>query len=162
MALVPAGAETRLALRARGGDVKKEHRSEAAADGTAWTVEATMVDGHVTAEVVGASEADGTIGVQLTIDGDQSHLAMVEDIASELQSSLYGAPRARRPGAYRLATIRQELPRAYQRWTEADEALLLERWDAGDTIEMIARTLERGAGGIRSRLVKLGRLEEAS
>jgi hypothetical protein len=112
--------------------------------------------------VVGASEVDGTIGVQLRVDGDQSHLAMLEDIARELQSSLYGAPRARRPGAHRLATIRQEVPRAYQRWTEADEALLLERWDAGDTIEMIAQTLERGAGGIRSRLVKLGRLEDAS
>jgi hypothetical protein len=141
--------------------MKKEYRSEAETDGTAWTIEATAHDGHVTVEVVGAATADGTIGLQLKIDGDQTHIAALEAIIHELQSSLLGLPKGQRPSEDRVATMRKELPRAYLPWTEADEQLLLERWDAGDTVKLIAERLERGPGGVRSRLIKLGRIKEA-
>jgi len=39
--------------------------------------------------------------------------------------------------------------------------VLLERWDAGDTVDAIAQQLGRGRGGVRSRLVKLGRIDGA-
>ena len=139
----------------------REHRSEVEADGHAWRVEASAVDGRVTVEVVAASQADGTVTAQLVVDGDELHLAMLEDIARELQSSLCGAPRRRRPGAYRIATIRRSFPRAYVPWSKTDEKVLVERWDAGDSIDDIARALERGPGGVRSRLLRLGLIEEA-
>jgi hypothetical protein len=141
--------------------MKKEYRSETEADETAWTIEAMAEDGHVTAEVVGATTSDGTIALQLKIDGGQEHLAMLEDIAHELQSSLFGLAKGRRPAEDRLAATRQELPRAYLPWTEADEKVLLERWDVGDTVNLIAERLERGPGGVRSRLIKLGRIKDA-
>jgi hypothetical protein len=139
--------------------MKKEHRSELEADGTAWTVDASMVDGHLVAEVVAASTSDGTIGLQLKIDGSPQHLAMLQDIAYELRTALLGV--ASRPGGNRIDAIRQELPRAYAPWTEADEKLLLERWDAGDPVAVIAQALERGTGGVRSRLIRLGRIKDA-
>jgi hypothetical protein len=87
---------------------------------------------------------------------------MLEDVANDLQTSLYDVPRRRRPAAYRLASIRRELPRAYAPWSNEEEAVLLERWDAGDPVELIAQRLERGAGAVRSRLIRLGKIEEAS
>ena len=45
--------------------MRKEHRSETETDGTVWTVDASVVDGHVTAEVLGVATTDGVIGAQL-------------------------------------------------------------------------------------------------
>ena len=141
----------------------REHHSEVVVDGTAWTVSGSAVDDRVRVEVVAAAEADGVVGLQLTLDGDGTHLAMLEDIAHELQSVLCGVPRRRRrPGAYRVATIRRELPRAYEPWTADEERRLLERHHAGQRAAEIAAALDRGSGGVRSRLVRLGRLPEAA
>ena len=57
--------------------------------------------------------------------------------------------------------IKKGLPNAYRAWTDAEHDVLLERWDAGDTVDAIAQQLGRGRGGVRSRLVKLGRIEGA-
>jgi len=141
--------------------MRKEHRSEMATEGTAWTVEASVVDGHVSVEVVGAAQADGVIGVQLHIDGSQLHLATLQDITQELQTVLFGITQPHRSGADRLDAIRRELPRSYQPWSEDEEERLLERWDAGEPVALIAEALERTKGGVRSRLVKLGRIKEA-
>ncbi|QIG44223.1 hypothetical protein G5V58_16870 [Nocardioides anomalus] len=140
----------------------KVHRAEVSIDGTAWTVEATSTDGRLAVEVLAASETDGTVAVQLCLDGDKSHLELLEDVTRELQSRICGRPARRRPGPYGLAAIRTRIPRAYEPWTDTDEHLLLERWDAGATIDDLALVLERGPRGIRSRLIKLGRIEEAS
>jgi hypothetical protein len=139
----------------------KQHRAEVTVDGTVWTVDATADDGRLAVELLAADDSDGTVVAQLRLDGDRSHLELLEDIARELQTRLCGRAPRRRPGAYRLADIRTRLPRAYAPWTEADEALLLERWDAGATLDELAEALQRGPGGVRSRLVKLGRVEEA-
>jgi hypothetical protein len=141
--------------------VRKQYHSELEADGMAWSVEGRIDEGHLTADVVAASQSDGTVGLELRIDGDRSHLDRLAGIVAELQGSLLGAPPPRSSGGQRLAAIREGLPRAYTPWTEADEKLLLERWDVGDAVELIAQQLERGAGGVRSRLVRLGRIDEA-
>jgi len=141
--------------------MRKEHRSEMETEGTAWTVEASVVDGHVSVEVVGAARADGVIGVQLHIDGSQLHLATLQDITRELQTVLFGVTQPARSGADRLDALRQELPRAYQPWTEDDEQRLLESWDAGEPVTRIAEALERTRGAVRSRLIRLGRIEQA-
>lgn len=141
--------------------MRKKHHSEIESDDSAWTIEGTAEDGHVTATVTGASMVDGTVGLEVRLDGDERHLRMLEGIVAELLTSLLGAPRSRSLTAYRMATIRQRLPRAYLPWTEADEQLLLERYDAGDTVDQVAERLQRGSGGVRSRLVKLGRIQEA-
>jgi hypothetical protein len=142
--------------------MKKWYQSEVESDGTVWKVDAATDEGQVTAEVIGASKTEGTIGLEIRIDGGEAHLRMLEGIVAELMTSLLGAPRSRSMTSFRLATIRQGLPRAYMPWTEADETLLLERWDAGDPVPTIAEQLERGAGGVRSRLIRLGRIKEAS
>lgn len=41
------------------------------------------------------------------------------------------------------------------RWTEDDDANLLQRWEAGDTVDDLIAQFQRSAGGITSRLVRL-------
>jgi len=59
-----------------------------------------------------------------------------------------GRPQRRRPGA-RLA--QQGRP-----WTEELDAELESRWQAGESVEEIARSFERSPGGIRARLPRVG------
>ena len=139
--------------------MKKWHRSEVAANGTAWTVEASMDDGRLTIEVIAASELDGTVELQLTIEGSSVHLGILEGILRELRSELVGRPAKAATDTYRIKT---GLPNAYRPWTEAEEKVLIERWETGDTMDLIAQRLGRGSGGVRSRLVKLGRIEVMS
>lgn len=48
-----------------------------------------------------------------------------------------------------------QAPRAYERWTDAEEAHLSMRFRSGLTIKELAHLLEREPGAIRSRLRKL-------
>ena len=141
--------------------MRTEHRSEMETDGTVWTVDASVVEGRVAAEIMGVARTDGVIGLQLRIDGTQAHLAMIEQVVHDLQTALFGAASTHPPGTGRIDAIRQQLPRAYQPWSEDEEQRLLERWDAGESIALIAQALERGAGAVRSRLIRLGRIKQA-
>jgi hypothetical protein len=61
--------------------------------------------------------------------------------------------------AYSLQAIREHHPSAYARWSTEEEQELVSRFDEGATIEELAALLGRQAGGIRSRLARLGRLD---
>ena len=56
----------------------------------------------------------------------------------------------------RLERIRAKHPNAYRSWTQEEEAQLVSLWNAGADIDELASTMGRGAGGIQSRLEKLG------
>ena len=55
----------------------------------------------------------------------------------------------------RLGRIRAKHPRAYEKWTEADDTLLTEKLAADTGIEELSRLLQRQPSAIRSRLRKL-------
>jgi hypothetical protein len=64
-------------------------------------------------------------------------------------------PRPRRPSA-NVEAARREAPHAYTPWTDQQEKKLRRLFKAGQSIEKIAKTLQRPPGGIRGRLEKLG------
>lgn len=51
-------------------------------------------------------------------------------------------------------------PHAYQKWTNEEEKLLLKLFKKKFTIQKISGLLERQPGGIRARLIKLGKITE--
>ena len=55
----------------------------------------------------------------------------------------------------RMAEIREEHPRAYEPWSEEEDADLARFFHSGKTAKQIAETLQRQPGAIRSRLKKL-------
>lgn len=63
---------------------------------------------------------------------------------------------ARRP-TYSVASIRLGHPRAYQKWTDEEEALLLKLRGEGKTRREIAQELQRRPSAISSRLRKIER-----
>ena len=54
------------------------------------------------------------------------------------------------------------LESAGQRWTQDEEAKLLHGFDKGASLEELAAVHHRKVGGIRSRLIRLGRLEAST
>ena len=58
-------------------------------------------------------------------------------------------------GKSRLDEIREKYPRAYMKWTPEEDAQLEGQLRSGDFVSKIAKGLERGRAGIRSRIVKL-------
>lgn len=61
------------------------------------------------------------------------------------------------PGVYaqRLAAIRAEFPRAYEKWTFDEDCQLRSMHANGVPVDEIAEVLQRQVSAIRSRLVKL-------
>jgi len=51
-------------------------------------------------------------------------------------------------------------PRAYASWAGEEENKLMVLFDKGKSIEEISETLERNSGGIRSKLMKMGKIEK--
>ncbi len=64
-------------------------------------------------------------------------------------------PAIQRP-AHTLAEKRDRHPRAYEKWTDAEDAQLRSLVQAGNTVAQIAGQLQRNRGAIRSRIVKHG------
>jgi hypothetical protein len=64
------------------------------------------------------------------------------------------------PGA--LEKIRVKNPKAYTKWTEEEEAVLREKFLQNNNLKTIAKQMGRQVGGIKSRLIKLGLIEEES
>lgn len=60
----------------------------------------------------------------------------------------------------KLEKIREKNPNAYMRWSSDEEAKLVELFNTGKSQTQIAKILGRKIGGIRSRLVKLGLIED--
>jgi DNA-binding NarL/FixJ family response regulator len=55
----------------------------------------------------------------------------------------------------RVEEIHQQHPRAYEKWTDDEDARLTELFRSGNTAKQIAETLQRQPSAIRSRLAKL-------
>ncbi|MGP1346157.1 MAG: DUF433 domain-containing protein [Phycisphaerales bacterium] len=58
--------------------------------------------------------------------------------------------------AARIARIREQHPRAYEKWTPEEEQQLRGLIAAGHAVPAIAHRLQRQTGAIHSRLVRLG------
>lgn len=56
-----------------------------------------------------------------------------------------------------IAATRRSRGRASTRWTAQDSVRLVQLDEAGESVESIARTLERNEGAIRARLMRLRR-----
>jgi ATP-dependent DNA helicase PIF1 len=61
-----------------------------------------------------------------------------------------------------LEKIRAKNPKAYMKWTEEEEAVLREKFQQTNNLKTIAKQMGRQVGGIKSRLIKLGLIEEES
>jgi DNA-binding NarL/FixJ family response regulator len=64
------------------------------------------------------------------------------------------AGQAKQPASH-MEKVRAYHPNAYQRWTAEEEQLLLALHQDGQSVEEIARILQRQVSGIRSRLKKI-------
>jgi len=70
-------------------------------------------------------------------------------------------PFAQKPGkSYDVQEIKRDHPRAYDKWTPEEEEALAEEYKDGVSIVELAKKHQRQIGAIRSRLRKLGLLEE--
>lgn len=58
--------------------------------------------------------------------------------------------------AYDIKKIRQEYPKAYERWSPDEDAHLKQQYASGLSLLELAKFFERNKGAIRSRLKKLG------
>lgn len=56
----------------------------------------------------------------------------------------------------RLARMRAQYPKAYEKWTEEDDSLLSQKFGEGMLMADLARLFQRQPSAIRSRLAKLG------
>jgi len=57
---------------------------------------------------------------------------------------------------YNFEKIRQQYPRAYERWTGDEDIRLQDEYNKGLSIRQLSETFQRQPGAIRSRLQKLG------
>lgn len=57
---------------------------------------------------------------------------------------------------FSVEEIRQDHPKAYEKWDSAQDAQLRQLCREGKTVADIAGMMKRQPGGIRSRLIKLG------
>jgi len=80
------------------------------------------------------------------------HIFRAAQEALNLAASSSGTPRP----AYTIAEKRARYPRAYEQWTDSEDARLRALVHAGNTIAHIAGQLQRNRGAIRSRVLKLG------
>ena len=62
----------------------------------------------------------------------------------------------------RLAKLREQYPNAYRPWSEGDDDKLKEMFEGGSTPANLSKEFGRQKGSIRSRLIKLGLIEEDS
>ena len=58
-----------------------------------------------------------------------------------------------------LEKIRQQYPRAYEKWVEEEDTYLKSKYNEGLNVQELAAILQRKQGAIRSRLLKLGLME---
>ena len=86
---------------------------------------------------------------------------------SELSSAIKTAREALEvtgevPSAYeeRLAKIRKVYPRAYEKWTDEEDARLAQVVRSGDSVEELAAQLQPQPGAIRSRMLKRNLVED--
>jgi len=91
----------------------------------------------------------------------EHHRVMVfEEYFTEFLHALTEAVPFMRPDPLpsQISVVRKEHPRAYEKWTEEEDARLRSMFGAGKDAAEMAAVLQRQRGAIRSRLRKLGLL----
>lgn len=72
--------------------------------------------------------------------------------ATQALAALGDAPARVETRAERVARVRRTHPRAFEPWTEDEDARLLRRFDEGARVADLARELGRPPGAVRMRL----------
>jgi hypothetical protein len=81
------------------------------------------------------------------------------------EEGVLGRPEVREALAAAAAALERRAPQpgmVGKRWSADEEARLIAAFDAGKSVKDIAAELERKRGGVRSRLVRLGRISPGS
>ena len=78
----------------------------------------------------------------------------LKDIEIEIPALGMSEPPVR--GDSYLAKVRAQYPRAYDKWTEGEDALLVQKHSNGTSVHELSNLLHRQPSAIRSRLRKLG------
>lgn len=99
--------------------------------------------------VIRESRADNN-SAQIRVHEDE-----IEQFYLDFRKSMRSVGWQKHLKAYQLTDIRKQYPRAYEEWTEDEEARLKEMFEEQREIADIANFLERQPGAIRSRLSKL-------
>lgn len=72
-------------------------------------------------------------------------------------AAAFGFVKEAQPGGEeRLARIRDQYPKAYEKWTDEDDNLLTQKFGEGVSLAELAKIFQRQPSAIRSRLAKLG------
>jgi len=88
----------------------------------------------------------------------QEHIPV---FAKGLKNALKFIRKSGKTKAYGVEEIRQKYPKAYAKWTEDEDNFLRNEYLRGQTIDELASTFQRQPSAIRSRLRKLGLVEES-
>lgn len=139
--------------------MRREHRVELDVDGAAWRLDACAEDGRLRLQVVAAGLADGEVRVEVDAEGGLRDLELLTEMLRQAHAAL-GPPARRRAGG--RGGDRARSSQAYAPWMAEEERALLDRFDAGEDVATPAAALGPGAGAVRSRLVRLGRLERGA
>lgn len=78
------------------------------------------------------------------------------------RSASVQAARQKSDWSAKLVDIRKRFPNAFRRWTEDQETVLREMFSEGRSVRQMSEDLGRGTGGIISRLVILGLVDDGS
>ena len=101
-----------------------------------------------------ANGVDPQTGEVLPSDGALGHAQVVR--------ALFVASKALSQSAHRARLEATRPGKAGKSWSQDEDAQLLQAFDGGRELRALASQHERSAGGIRSRLVHLGRLQESA
>jgi len=101
-----------------------------------------------------ANGVDPETGEVLPSDGALGHAQVVR--------ALFVASKALSESAQRSRLEATRPGKAGKPWSQDEDAQLLQAFDGGAEPRDLASRHERSAGGIRSRLVRLGRLQESA
>lgn len=89
----------------------------------------------------------------------QEMINRLRNLTKELENRRIGdIPQPPWKGSHeeRLDKVRAQYPKAYEKWTEDEDRLLKQKFEAGASIDDLAGLLKRQPSAINSRLVKLG------
>jgi len=88
----------------------------------------------------------------------QEHIPV---FAKGLKNALKFIRKSGKTKAYGVEEIRQKYPKAYAKWIEGENNALRDKYLKGMRVDELARVFQRQPSAIRSRLRKLGLVEES-
>jgi len=85
---------------------------------------------------------------------EQEIIRVVQRALRDLREDAVAFGFSDKQGKYeeRLAKIRAEYPKAYEKWTEDEDGLLKQKFSEGTSIEELSKALQRQPSAVRSRL----------